>query len=489
MATSAKKNMSVDKGTSWAVKSKSDKTKKIEVLKELEQLTHKITAIDREKNTQLYNKRNDFRKEFCPLEEMELKLNTERKAEKIKLKQHLDRMRGAVGRFQKELQNVKPSPEFVEKLKIMMEDIEIHMNTFKENQKTVYEELIRDEKICCQEVIALEKRFEAWSKITSVPIAKTKPSISAKHKQRSSTTTTAQNYPLEVITFEKFLQQNGGNRGGWDEYDHQTFLKIRSTFKGKSAFMDVAVNELPIRSITDIVQHETWYQQYNKLLEEKKQAIEKWRSQKQLKRDEMLTLEDDVESIEEKAKKEQVRLKKVEEERREKQRRLNAWKAQKELEKAVEEETKLQQEMKRDKEKEKERLRQIQVRSKVESYIQSKREMEEQQNVENELQKEREQAEKRRFGQLEIQRFQERDQDNINKKIIKDKQKQIAAKEKEERLHRLKETVAVNVERDPTRLYRMTKGWKERTKDSGPSGNAQVLHIPHRAVPSWRSGL
>ena len=26
---------------------------------------------------------------------------------------------------------------------------------------------------------------------------------------------------------QRFLQQTGGHYGGWEEYDHQTFLKIR----------------------------------------------------------------------------------------------------------------------------------------------------------------------------------------------------------------------------------------------------------------------
>ena len=42
---------------------------------------YRITNLDREKGTHLYNKRSDFRKEFCVLEEHELKLLSERKQE------------------------------------------------------------------------------------------------------------------------------------------------------------------------------------------------------------------------------------------------------------------------------------------------------------------------------------------------------------------------------------------------------------------------
>ena len=27
------------------------------------------------------------------------------------------------------------------------------------------------------------------------------------------------------------MEQNGGVRGGWDEYDHQTFLKFRNRYQ------------------------------------------------------------------------------------------------------------------------------------------------------------------------------------------------------------------------------------------------------------------
>lgn len=41
--------------------------------------------------------------------------------------------------------------------------------------------------------------------------------------------------------------------------------------------------------------------------------------------------------------------------------------------------------------------------------------------------------------------------------------------------------VEVKVSRDPSRLYKLTEGWKERNKQQGPSGDAgPVLHMPHR---------
>ena len=55
-----------------------------------------------------------------------------------RLKQQLGKIRSNVNKFQRDLQDVKPSPEFVEKLKEIMEEIENSMMTFKEQQRKVY---------------------------------------------------------------------------------------------------------------------------------------------------------------------------------------------------------------------------------------------------------------------------------------------------------------------------------------------------------------
>ena len=44
-------------------------------------LYFRIQNLEREKGTHIYNKRSDFRQEFAPLEEMDQKSNTDRKAE------------------------------------------------------------------------------------------------------------------------------------------------------------------------------------------------------------------------------------------------------------------------------------------------------------------------------------------------------------------------------------------------------------------------
>lgn len=78
--------------------------------------------------------------------------------------------------------------------------------------------------------------------------------------------------PEEVVDFEKFLQQTGGRQGGWDDYDHQNFVKVRNKHKGKPAFMGEVLENLPGRTQEEVQQHEKWYQKFLALEERKKEV-------------------------------------------------------------------------------------------------------------------------------------------------------------------------------------------------------------------------
>lgn len=54
--------------------------------------------------------------------------------------------------------------------------------------------------------------------------------------------------------------------------------------------------------------------------------------------------------------------------------------------------------------------------------------------------------------------------------------------------------VEVKVERDPSRLYKLTKGWEERKKATmeqggGGGGETGPSSLPRRAVPLWRQRI
>ncbi|KYO48823.1 coiled-coil domain-containing protein 112 [Alligator mississippiensis] len=168
---------------------------------------------------------------------------------------------------------------------------------------------------------------------------------------------------------------------------------------------------------------------------------------------------------------------------------IEAWKQHKTIEFAMKQASKLKEEIEKQKKQEKERQRQFQLKLVLEEYTLQKKEKEELQRLEKEKREEAEREEKKRIAAEGISKFQERDLNKLELKMLEKQVKEEEKLEKEKRLAKLREKVEVHVTRDPSRLYKPTKGWEERTKEIGPTGAEPLLHIPHRAIPTWRQGL
>ncbi|XP_036363696.1 coiled-coil domain-containing protein 112-like isoform X2 [Octopus sinensis] len=428
-------------------------SKKMDLKKELQKLRAQFLTIQRERDVILYGKRVSNRKDFLPLQEVDKKSNEEIKTEKHVLKQNHAKMQSMVSQFRKELKMISPSPEYVEKLKNVMEETEQSLSEFKENQRKSCEELMKEEKLTSLEIQALEKKFESWSKSGEVQINGEFGS-----KNHSKTSGPARDImvdlPPEVASFDKYVLQNGGHQGGWDDYDHETFLRYRLKYKKKKTFLEQVLPALPGRCTEDVEQHTVWYEQYLQLNQEKKDAISRW---KELKLKERQSSKEIFPDEEDKSKKLALQ-KKLEEERQQKLIQLQQWKL--ELRKYVQEYRE----------------------AKSKELMEVKRQEERQEMIEAEA--------RRRFASLEVIRFREMDRLKTAKKIEKAKQKEEMAERKEKRLESLRKQVEVEVQRDPSRLLQPTAGWKERLKDNTSSNvTVPLQQIPHRAIPSWRAGL
>ncbi|KAM4049535.1 coiled-coil domain-containing protein 112 [Anomaloglossus baeobatrachus] len=470
-----------DNGHNWKLK----QAKKSEFIREAEKLRHQIAVLEKDKNGHLYNKKNDFRIEYSMLDEYEQKLANSRKAEKNKTEQQLTKIHNNVRRLQLQLKDVKPTPEFVERLREMMEEVDNAIIAFKEEQRIIYEELIKEEKTTVIELSALEKKMEASF---SAVVEKSFKVTSGKAQVDGMT---CSQLPEDVVVFEKFLQQTGGRLGGWDDFDHQSFLKIWTKHKGRPSYLEEALAYLPSRTRQDVEQHETWYKEFLFLEEKKKDSIQKWKAKKQEEKIEVSKGQEKTNDISEfdQNQQEESQRQKLEEERRKRHQELEAWRRQKEIEAATKLEVKLKEEEERQRRQRKERQRQLEVKLIVEENTRIKKEQEDFLRLEKEIKQEAEREERQRMAAYEICRFQERDQQKIEEKTYEKRAREEAEKMKERRLAKLKEKVQVHVDRDPARLCKLTKGWEERCKDIGPTGSAPLVHIPHRAVPTWRQGL
>ena len=80
---------------------------------------------------------------------------------------------------------------------------------------------------------------------------------------------------------QKFLVAGGGHSGGWDDYDHQVFLKVKTHYHSEQdGLIEALLRELPARNREDLEGHEKWHREYLHLLEERKAAIAEWREER-----------------------------------------------------------------------------------------------------------------------------------------------------------------------------------------------------------------
>jgi hypothetical protein len=78
---------------------------------------------------------------------------------------------------------------------------------------------------------------------------------------------------------------------------------------------------------------------------------------------------------------------------------------------------------------------------------------------------------------------------SLEDKIMRDK---LQKQDEEERQRRLEATkYQVSIDYDPQHLYEPTQAWTSRSKTAreefkDTSAPPSILHVPHRATPSWR---
>lgn len=78
---------------------------------------------------------------------------------------------------------------------------------------------------------------------------------------------------------------------------------------------------------------------------------------------------------------------------------------------------------------------------------------------------------------------------NLEEKIMREKMKKEEDEARQRRLEASKHQVSIDY--DPQHLYEPTQAWTARGKtpreeSKGHSTPTTILHVPHRAVPSWR---
>ncbi|XP_014729894.1 PREDICTED: coiled-coil domain-containing protein 112 isoform X2 [Sturnus vulgaris] len=408
-------------------------------------------------------------------------MTVSRKMEKAKILQQLSKIQNNVKRLQQQLKDVKPTPEFVGKIKEMMEEIENAINAFKEEQRQIYQQLLKEEKSVIYELSLFERKVELWAlgnstaeKVQRLPSAKV------------TVDKTLENHlPAEVIEFEKFLQRTGGRQGGWDDYDHQNFLKIRTKYRGRLSYMDEALEYLSGRTKEDIEQHDKWYQEYVILHERKKESIKRWKEKQQQEKERNLKEKKKSEKMlkERWLQREEAQKQKAEEESKRKQARVEVWKKHKVVAFAIDQPSHLKLE-----ENMQQKERQSHVKLLLERNTLQKKVKEKLEKLENGKREETEKEGRKKIAAEEISKFQEHDLRELELRVLQKHAKEIEEQEKEKRLAKLREKVEIRVTRDRARLNRPSKGWEDRRQEMAPAAGEPLLRVSQRAVPAWKGG-
>ncbi|KAM3867468.1 coiled-coil domain-containing protein 112 [Diretmus argenteus] len=450
-------------------------------LREAERMKRETEKLERERTLSAQCRKNEWIDGFGELEEYEKVLEEERNAEKMNLQKPLVKIHNGVRKFQRQLTDMKPTPELIEKLKEIMTEVEISINNFKGDQRLRFEELLKEERLCSQEIIAYEKKIENWTL-----------AVKSDHKLPPAATKINPpdgDLPTEVRALETFLQKTGGPYGGWDQYDHQAFLKVWTKHSGRPAYKEEAKLYLPGKTLEEIDQHEDWYQELNYLQDRKREAIQRWKVSKQKERSTRLLSQEDVEETARREREAKAQQHRAEVDRREAARRLEEWREEKRRKEEQKEEQRLAEEIYKRRQEKEERRRQLEVKLTIEEQLQLKRREEEEQEKRRRNEEQREVEERRRQAAMGVKQFQKRDLHKVEAKLQEKQLREQQEVEKQKRIAKIKEKVEGHISRDPSRLTRPTKGWEERMKHVGPSGAGPVLQMFHRAVPSWRQGL
>ncbi|KAM9743294.1 coiled-coil domain-containing protein 112 isoform 1-T1 [Menidia menidia] len=462
-----------------------DRQKVLHFLREAEKNRRQIEKLEKERTLSAQCRKNGWTDVYEDLEEYEKMLETERSIEKVNLQKQLGKIHNGVRKFQRQLTDVKPTPKLIERLKEIMSEVEISITTLKEERRTCFETYLKEEKTCGQEVSAYEKKIENWSVVVK-PNPKL-PTGSA-HKTKSHDG----DIPAEVRALEVFLQKTGGSTGGWDPYDHQAFLRVWTKHGGQPAFRKEAKLYLPGKTLEDIEQHQQWHQELLDLQDKKREAIVRWKASKQKERQNKIQSQMEIEEAHrrEREAKSHDKLHRTNKERKQAAQQLEDWREEKRRKEEQEEEQRLTEEIQKRRREKEERRRQLEVKLVLEEQLRLRREEEEEEERRRREEDQKQTEERQREAAKIIKHLHERD---LHKVEAKFHERQLKEKEEEERQKRIaakmKEKVDGNVNRDPSRLIRPTKGWEERMKHIGPSGQGPMLQMFRRAVPTWRQGL
>ncbi|KAL5964283.1 hypothetical protein TSMEX_007988 [Taenia solium] len=173
-----------------------------------------------------------------------------------------------------------------------MDSVEQALSDYYSYEKERMQELIKMELNLWQECTTFAERIELWGKYSS---SQMNHSIGRIYSQDFDLTE-GKNILPEVSALQNYLAKSGGRTGGWHDFDHQTFLKIRRryTYKPsngldpfakrmlpddlKDKFVQEVASALCLTSQSEAFAHEEWFAKLQQLEAASNRALRERRS-------------------------------------------------------------------------------------------------------------------------------------------------------------------------------------------------------------------
>ena len=226
----------------------------------------------------------------------------------------------------------------------------------------------------------------------------------------------AKKFKEQIERINLDIDRLGGLTMGWDNEDHQIFLKVRTKHKNnvdKIAFVNDCMTSLPFMGEFDITEHIEKFKKHMELEEMKKKITKEYRENKENEKKNMVEMIRQEDLKKEELAKQRVNQSKTKEEKEKTKEKLKEWKALKAAKQIVEEEKVKEIEVVKKKE--------VEVVDKVKKEAVQKRlqEYKEKKELDRIREKEREEYKKalqqRRLDKEELDRLKEKE-DNLLKK-------------------------------------------------------------------------
>eukprot|EP00056_Hartaetosiga_gracilis_P002446 m.53657 g.53657 ORF g.53657 m.53657 type:complete len:655 (+) comp11052_c0_seq1:1-1965(+) len=515
-----------------------------------------LLSMRREDNGRSYKKSNrgdvceDITKALSAIESTRLQRQHREHTHIAKLKERLHHIKHDLSSFKLKVIELKQerSQESLDRMRTSMVSFEEHISAFKQDQKVLYDGLMRDEHALSLELETMREKFKLWKQKDQEEVkAKKSPrkrataqQLAARNRLQMSSNNGTNPLPSEVVEYQTFVSAHG-RRDGWLQYDHEVFCKQREIYlrrskrkqklklqrsesrsessnnsstngdrkhqpndnddgvdkwdiEEKSSFIETVAMKLLSKTESDVRGHEKWYAHFLELERRNKAAIEQWKTEeKKRKEEEMQRIEEEI-----KAQKEQEKMLKTQETthlRKKKEsaaQKVKEWREAQEKMKRQEIHEKQRQERERERRrKRKEEEHKRKVREDVAAFAQQRRAQQEARRRAEEVRRQREKKAHRPTRE-DMERLRKKNEEKMQKRREKKMETQLEEEEKQRRLDALRKKVSstIHVTRDPSRLTQLNAAARNRINDkTKPSGQVIARRPPHLMTPAWRKGM